>query len=671
MQAEVFRSNCPRDCYDSCGILVEKKSTGLRVLGDPDHPIARGKLCSKCAVAYNGVWQDVSQRLTNPLKRIGPKGNAEFREISWEDALNEIVNRLQPLITERRTESILHTHYSGTLSLIASSFPCRFFNYLGASEVDPDTICNAAGHAAWHLMFGDSMLGLDTRTLADSKCILVWGANPSHTAPHTHEILLEQTATRVVIDPITTKTAAAADLHLKLKPGTDAALAFGLLHLLKKNGCFDDAFIEEHTLGYERIRETIDRSTPTWAEAITGVPKIDIQRAAEHYGAGPSVLWAGQGLQRQTSGGNIMRAIGLLPSLTGNIGKPGTGISYLNVAPIVAGLDFGWLEGTALNANTSNTVSHMEFAQRLGDENEFTMLFVWNTNPLASAPDLPRLRNSMSRENLFTVVIDCFATDTADYADIILPAASFLEFDDLTYGYFHMLIGAQTKATEPPGTALPNQEIFRRLARKLLMKERALMESDESLIKNMLKQMGLDMKYSELQERGHLLLGDSPFIFFDDLKFDTPSGKIEIDSELAAKLGASGVPTPEVDPPINPGQYRLLTPASSHWMNDSYANDPHLLHIAGVPEVFVHPEDAELLSLKDGEQVELYNETGAIALTCRIDSSTQAGVLLSYKGRWPKLSGGANVNMLHSPRPSDLGESTTVHSTMVGLRKAI
>jgi len=203
------------------------------------------------------------------------------------------------------------------------------------------------------------------------------------------------------------------------------------------------------------------------------------------------------------------------------------------------------------------------------------------------------------------------------------------------------------------------------------MKEHALMESDESLIKNMLKQMGLDMKYSELQERGHLLLGASPFIFFDDLKFDTPSGKIEIDSELAAKLGASGVPTPEVDPPINPGQFRLLTPASSHWMNDSYANDPHLLHIAGVPEVFVHPEDAELLSLKDGEQVELYNETGAIALTCRIDSSTQAGVLLSYKGRWPKLSDGSNVNMLHSPRPSDLGESTTVHSTMVGLRKAI
>ena len=671
MQQDVFRTNCPRDCYDSCGILVEKKTTGLRVMGDPDHPIARGKLCSKCAVAYNGVWQDVSKRLTNPLKRVGPKGEADFREIAWDDALNEIVDQLKPLITERRAESILHTHYSGTLSLIASSFPCRFFNYLGASEIDPDTICNAAGHTAWHLMFGNSVLGLDPRTLADSECILVWGANPSHTAPHTHEMLLEQPAARVVVDPITTKTAATADLHLKLRPGTDAALAFGLLHLLKQYGNFDEAFIESHTLGYERIHETIDRCTPTWTEAITGVSEHDLQRAADLYGAGPSVLWAGQGLQRQARGGNIMRAIGLLPALTGNIGKPGAGISYLNVSPIVAGLDFDWLEGSTLNPDTGKAVSHMEFAQRLGNKNEFKALFVWNTNPMASAPDQSMLRHSLSRDDLFTVVIDCFATDTADYADIILPAASFLEFDDLTYGYFHMLIGAQNKVTDPPGTALPNQEIFRRLAKKLELAEPALLETDESLISNMLNQMDLDMKFSDFQERGHLLLGDSPFIFFDDLKFDTPSGKIEIESELAAKKGGSGVPTPDTDPPINPGQFRLLTPASSHWLNDSYANDPHLLDIAGVPEVFVHPEDAELLELTDGERVELHNETGSIELSCRIDSRTQSGVLLSYKGRWPKLTGGANVNLLHSARMSDLGESTTVHSTLVGLRKAV
>ena len=183
--------------------------------------------------------------------------------------------------------------------------------------------------------------------------------------------------------------------------------------------------------------------------------------------------------------------------------------------------------------------------------------------------------------------------------------------------------------------------------------------------------MNLDVRFSELQESGHILLGDSPFIFFDDLKFTTPSGKIEIESGQAEKLGSSAIPSAEIDPPITPGQFRLLTPASNHWMNDSYANDPHLLGIAGVPEVFVHPEDAELLALIEGELVELYNETGSIELNCRIDSRTQSGVLLSYKGRWPKLSGGANVNLLHSARMSDLGESTTVHSTVVGLRKAI
>ena len=671
MQAEVFRTNCPRDCYDSCGILVEKKTTGLRVLGDPDHPVARGKLCTKCAVAYNGIWQDKSKRLASPLKRVGPKGNANFREISWEDALNEIAKQVKTLINEGRAESILHTHYSGTLSLIASSFPCRFFNFLGATEVDPDTICNAAGHAAWHLMFGDSVLGLDPRTLVNSNCILVWGANPSHTAPHTHEMLLEESAALVVVDPITTKTAASANLHLKLKPGTDSALAFGLLHLLKQNGDFDESFIKHHTLGYERIRETIDGCTPAWTESITGVSEQDIRCAAEYYGAGPSVLWAGQGLQRQNKGGNIMRSIGLLPALTGNIGKPGAGISYLNVAPVAAGLDFDWLEGANLKPDTSKTISHMEFAKRLGNDSEFNALFVWNTNPVASAPGQSRLRNSLSRDNLFTVVIDCFATDTADYADIILPAASFLEFDDLTYGYFHMLIGAQSKATTPPGTALPNQEIFRLLAKKLGLSEPDLLATDESLIKEMLNQMELGIGFPELQESGHILLGDSPFIFFEDLKFDTPSGKIEIESKVAGKMGVSEIPTPDADPPLNTGHFRLLTPASKHWLNDSYANDPHLLDVAGIPEVFIHPQDAESLELTDGEYVELHNESGSIELNCRIDSRTQTGVLLSYKGRWPKLSGGANVNLLHSPQMSDLGESTAVHSTIVGLRKVV
>ena len=670
MQKQVIKTNCPRDCYDSCGILVEKTTAAIRVLGDPDHPTSRGKLCSKCAVAYNGVWQDMEQRTSQPLKRVGPKGKGDFKPISWEAALNEIAMRLGPLIETGRADAILQTHYSGTLSLIASSFPCRLFNYLGASEVDPDSICNAAGHAAWHLMFGDSVLGLDPRTMKDSNCILVWGANPSHSAPHTHDLLMEKTATLVVVDPITTKTAEKAELHLKPKPGTDAALAFGLLHLLKKNGYFDKKFIHEHTIGYELIEATIDSSTPARTEAITGVCQADLQRAAELYGIGPSVLWAGQGLQRQATGGNIMRAIGLLPALTGNIGKPGAGISYLNVATIVAGLDFDWLEGTALNEKSGKTISHMAFAERLSKPQEFQALFVWNTNPVASAADQAKLRSALKREDLFTVVVDCFTTDTADYADIVLPAASFLEFDDLTYGYFHMLLGAQSKATEPPGLALPNQEIFRRIAGALGLNHSALFESDESLIEAMLAQMKVGMTFAEFQTRGHIELGDSPFIFFSDLRFETPSGKIEIDSDNAAELGISRVPEPYADALPDNGLFRLLTPASEHWLNDSYANDSHLLSIAGTPSVFVHPKDAERLKLKNNELVILSNESGSIELNCRIDDRSLPGTLFSYKGRWPKLSGGVNVNLLHTPKTSDLGESTSVHSTVVALRKS-
>lgn len=669
MQEQLLRTNCPRDCYDSCGILVEKKTSGIRVLGDPEHPIARGKLCSKCAVAYNGVWQDTSQRLTHPLKRNGPKGEGVFEAISWDEACSEISTRLKPLIDSGRTETILQTHYSGTLSLMASSFPCRFFNFLGASEVDPDSICNAAGHTAWHLMFGNSVLGLDPRTMEDSNCILVWGANPSHSAPHTHDMLIEQSASLVVVDPITTKTAACADLHLKPRPGTDAALAFGLLHLLEKSGCFDTEFITNHTIGFDLIKESIDQCTPAWTQAMTGVPEADLQRAATLYGDGPSVLWAGQGMQRQATGGNAMRAIGLLPALTGNIGKPGAGISYLNLATIVAGLDFDWLEGAGLNKNPGKTISHMEFAERLSNPDEFQVLFVWNTNPVASAADQRKLRKALERDDLFTVVVDCFGTDTADYADIILPAASFLEFDDLTYGYFHMLIGVQSKAIEPPGLAVPNQEIFRRLAATLDLDEPALLETDASMISAMLDQMNLDMSFPEFQARGHILLGESPYIFFSDLTFSTPSGKIEIDSAAAEDLGASRTPVPHADSAPEKNQFRLLTPASDYWLNDSYANDPHLLEIAGEPVVYVHPEDARQLELLDGDPVALHNDSGHLDLICRIDSRTQPGTLVSYKGRWPKFSCGVNVNQLHTPLMSDLGKSTSVHSTIVGLSR--
>lgn len=665
---KTIRTNCPRDCYDGCGILVEmREDAAPRILGDPDHPVSRGRLCSKCAIAYNGVWQDRNARLNYPLRRVGKKGEANFERISWDDAFVEIAENLKQIIDTDGAESIIHTHYSGTLSLIAYLFPNRFFNYIGASVVDPDSICNAAGHVAWHLQFGNSVMGFDPRSAKDAKCILVWGANPSHSAPHAHEHwLAESPAKVIVVDPVRTDTAAAADLHLQLQPGSDAALAFGLLNVLRSMGKFDDPYIAAHTLGAEELTPTIDRCTPQWAQDQTGIPAATIVQAAEIYGAGPAMVWCGQGLQRQPTGGNVMRAVGLLPSLTGNIGKPGTGFCYMNYTPAFAGIDLDRLGGAELVENEGKTVSHMDLAVRLADADEFKAIISWNTNPLASAASQGALREAFAREDLFTVVVDCFPTDTTAYADIVLPAASFLEFDDITFSYFNLHMGVQAKINDPVGESLPNQEIFRRLAGAMGFDKAALFEDDKTLIDRMMKEMNLDFDFAGFKELGHFYLGDEPMPMYADGVFETPSGKIEIASSAAEEMGLPRVPQALVDPPTKEGYLRLLTPASKWRLNDSYANDPHLAEQSGPATVSINGKDASRIGVKDGDQVRLRNNTGAIELVTRIDNDILPGIAVSYKGRWPSLEGTAvNVNVVHTPVKTDMGESSSVHATEV------
>ena len=668
----ITRTNCPRDCYDACGILVERRDDGrLRVLGDPAHPVARGRLCSKCAIAYNGVWQDPAARLTHPLRRRGPPGSGEFERISWDEALATVAGRMRQAIATRGGRAILHTHYSGTLSLIGFLFPNRLFNALGASEVDPDTICNAAGHVAWTLLFGSSIQGFDPRTVEHARCVLVWGANPAHSAPHAHEHWLREAPGKViVVDPVRTESAAAADLHLQPRPGTDAALAFSLLHCLQAAGRFDDAFIAAHPGGYAEIAADIERATPAWGEAMTGVPAGLIREAAELYGAGPALLWCGQALQRQATGGNIMRAVGLLPALTGNVGKPGAGFCYLNITPVFAGIDLGWLAGAELAQAPIHKVSHMALAAELEQPDAVDVFFAWNTNPLASAPEQARLRRALDRDGLFTVVSDLFMTDTARHADIVLPAASFLEYDGLPFGYFHLVMGAQAKAADPPGEALPNAEIFRRLARALDLDAPALHEADTALIDTMMRQMGVDFDFTELKRRGHFFLGDAPPPWYADRHFDTPSGRIEIASAQAEEMGLPRTPQPWADPPSPAGQFRLLTPASKWRLNDSYANDPAIARQED-DALHLHPDDAGRLGIADGDAVVVGNALGSLALAARVDDAVLPGTVLAYKGRWPMLAAsGANVNLLHRAQRADMGESTSVHSTLVEVRRA-
>jgi len=664
---EKIRSNCPRDCYDGCGIIIDKVDGEIqRVLGDPDHPVSRGRLCSKCALAYNGAWRDEKARLLYPMKRVGPKGEGKFERIDWQEALDTISTRLGKIIEEKGAQAILNTHYSGTLSLIALEFPMRFFNRLGCTDVSGDTICNAAGHVAWGLLFGESYVGFDPRTAKDSNCILVWGANPSHSAPHAHKHWLPESPAKViVVDPVKTETAKQADLHLQPRPGSDAALAFSILHVLKRDGSFDEGFIEAHTQGAEEIAAFIESANPEWGEKITGVPAKYIEDAAAIYGRGPSLLWAGQGLQRQTTGGNVMRAVGLLPTMTGNVGKPGAGFCYLNMTPAVAGLDFEALEGANLARGESQSISHMDFAEELVDSGKYQALFSWNTNPVASVPNYEQFCEAMSREDLFTVAIDCFPTDTVDYADIVLPAASFLEFDDITFSYFHMLIGVQSKAQEAMGESLPNQEIFRRLSKAMGFEEKDLYETDESLIATMMTQIGLDFDFEEFKRKGHIAVGDEAIIFYEDLKFPTLSGKIEIASKQAEEQGLPRAPQPWADEPSTSGKLRLLTPASNWRMNDSYANDADIIKRSGPPSVTLHPDDAQRFNIMENDKVRLHNDSGEVELLAHIDDITTKGVALSYKGRWPKIDGHNHMNVLHKAEKSDMGESTSVHSTEV------
>jgi anaerobic selenocysteine-containing dehydrogenase len=564
---------------------------------------------------------------------------------------------------------VLNAHYTGTFALLGYTFPLRFFNRLGATEVDPDTICNKAGHVALEYVWGTSLDGFDPRSARDAGCILVWGANPSASAPHQHEQWLpEAPGTVIVVDPLRTATAAAADLHLQPFPGSDAALAFALLHVIRRDGLVDEDFVGHHTVGWDELEPLLEPCTPAWSERVTGVPAALLVEAATAYGRGPSLLWLGQGFQRQRMGGNVMRACALLPAVTGNVGKPGAGFLYLNGVGS-RGIDEDYLAGTALAQEVPPPVSQMDLAEALADRSRSKALFCWNINIAASNPAQERLRAALERDDLLTVAVDLFPTDTTDYADYVLPAASFLECDDLVASYFHLTISAQTKVEEPPGEALPNTEIFRRLAVAMGFQEPELQESDAAVIARLLQDVpGVD-DFASLSRVGTVDLFPQPIVQFRERVFPTSSGKVELASARAEAEGHPKTPLPLADPRPRNGRLRLLSPASPWLLNDSFANDRKIGKRIGAAEVAVHPDDAAVRGLEPGDDVELRNDTGRLRARLVVSADVLPGVALSHKGRWPKLEqGGANVNFLNAGEKADMGESTAVHGVEVELR---
>lgn len=668
-KTQIIRTTCPRDCYDACGIVVLRKDGVIsKILGDAEHPVARGALCGKCALAYNGVWLDKNARLASPLKRIGKKGEGKFAPASWDEALTTIAARLNAIRAENPAK-ILHTHYTGTVALLSTAFPLRFFNAIGATEVDPDSVCNKAGHVALNWTIGDSCAGFDPRAAAHAACIVVWGANPFASAPHMHKFWLKETSAKIlVIDPIRHKTAEDAHLHLQLRPGSDAALAFGFMHIAKRDGLLDEAFIADHVLGWDDLAPAVANAIPGWTAAQTDLPVEQIEAAAKLYAAGPSLLWLGQGMQRQPKGGNAFRAAAALAAVTGNLGKPNAGLCYLN-GPATRGIDMDLITRPDLGPEGGATsISHLDLAETLADPSKAGALLCWNNNILASSPRQAMLRQSLAREDLLHVCLDLFTTDTTDYADWILPAASFLEFDDLVVPYFNLTVSAQVQAAEPPGAALPNQEIFRRLSRAMGLRDPALYEDDATLLDQLVRATGVAENFSALKAAG--TKDHSPEIItpFTGGKFPTPSGKVEIASEQALAAGAPRLPFAHADAHAAHGKLRVLSPASPWTMNSAYGNDLRIREKLGAATVSIHPDDAA--GLADGDNVMLKNEEGGIRMVLKLDANIPRGVALAPKGRWPRFSHGANINALYDGAHADLGESSCVHGVQAELVKA-
>jgi anaerobic selenocysteine-containing dehydrogenase len=708
---EVLTTTCPRDCYDSCGITVIKRD-GLvtAVRGDPHHPVSRGALCGKCSTAYNREWRDPRKRLTQPLKRVRPKGCREgsapdrdddsFEPVSWDAAIADIAGRLRSIVDSHGPRSILNAHYTGTISLLAGIAPMRFFHRLGATEVTPDTICNMAGHVALRYVYGTSLDGFDPRTAKEAGCIVVWGANPHASAPHAHDHWLPEAPGKVVVvDPIRTPTAAQADIHLQPFPGSDAALAFALLHVIHRDGLIDESFVARHVEGWDELEPVIAACDLQSLAGETGVPVRLIEEVAHLYARGPSLLWLGQGLQRQTTGGNVMRACVLLPALTGNLCKPGAGFLYLNGNLAQRGMDEAYLSGahladareddTALTAAPAvappavaanatavapiapRALSHMDFTDVLENPQRSRALFIWNMNPLGSCPNQARLRRALQRDDLLTVAVDLFPTDSTALADYVLPAASFLEFDDIVAPYFNPSLSAQAKVMEPLGQALPNLEIFRRLGREMGFEEPEFRESDAEILDTLMKRSGLGESFETLKAKGMIWVPKDPVSQFPDGVFDTPSGRIEVASARAEADGLPRLPQCWSDPRPSAGNLRLLSPAHAWLLNTSFGNVQKITVRLGQATILLHPADAAERRLREGDLARVHNPCGRLDLQVVLSRDIPRGVAVAHKGRWlTKDAAHANVNILNPGSKSDMGESTAVHSVEVMVEAA-
>jgi len=666
------RGACPHDCPDTCALLTQvQDGRAIRVHGNPAHPPTDGALCTKVSRYTERTYHP--ERLLQPMKRIGPKGAGRFEPVSWDEALDDIAARLKA-IAARDPEAILPYSYAGTMGQVqGEGMAARFFHRLGASLLDR-TICAAAGGEALTQTLGGKV-GMKVQFFAESKLILIWGSNSI--ASNLHFWRLVQQAKRegarlVCIDPRRTETADKCHEHIALLPGTDGALALALMHELIRHDWLDHGYLAAHTLGWEALRERALLWPPERAAQVCGIPVQQIVDLARDYGTTrPAAIRLNYGMQRVRGGGNAARLIASLPALTGAWRHRAGGLllSSSGHFPVDrAALHRPDLLGTrrprTINMVTIGDDLLREASSGFGPKIE--ALVVYNSNPVAVAPESAKVAQGFAREDLFTVVLEHFQTDTADYADYLLPATTQLEHWDIHLSYGHTDVLLNRPAIAPVGQARTNTDIFRALAARMGFGESCLGDDDETLCRTA---FGDTVPFQTLLDQGFatLPLPDAPFA---EGGFPTPSGRCEFFSARLAAQGQDGLPdhVPNYEVPGSSAAYPLAmnSPPARNFLNSSFVNVKSLRDIEGEPLLEIHEADAAARGIRSGDVVRVFNDRGSYHCKARVSSRARAGVVNGLGIWWRKLGlNGTNVNQLTSQQLTDLGRAPVFYDCLV------
>jgi anaerobic selenocysteine-containing dehydrogenase len=703
---KLVHAACPHDCPDACGVLITvENGRATKIEGDPAHPITRGFLCAKVAKYLDRVYSP--QRLLYPMKRVARKGPAvpeQFTRISWDDALEAIASRFKQITSEFGPEAILPYSYGGTLgALNGASMDRRFFHRLGASQL-ARTICAEAGGEGLKSVLGVKC-GTEPEQFRHSRTIIAWGANIHGNNVHLWPFIEEARrsgARLIVIDPYRTRTAACADWYLPINPGTDVALALGMMHVIIGENLHDADYVAQHTIGFAELQKKVEEYTPERVSQWTGISSDDIRKLAGEYATSrPAVIRVNYGVQRSDNGGMAVRAIAMLPCITGSWKEVGGGLQLSTSGAF--GLDRQALEFPDLMLESplhrpARVINMSEIGKVLTTRLDppVKALFVYNSNPAAIAPNHNAVVRGLMRDDLFTVVHEQFLTDTCDYADIVLPATTFFEHKDLQPSYGHYYLQISQPAIEPLGECKSNVEVFRALAERMGFTDPCFHDSDDRMIDVALSSGHKfldDIDRERLEREGHVRLNfgtrpaDEPFLPFADGNFATPSGKAELFSESLAALGLDPVASFAV--PLESrhnarsGKYpmELLARKADNFLNSTFANLPFPQRLESPDTLEISSADAKKRNIRNGDSVRVFNDRGEIRLTAVVRanassdtsencSRVQPGIVAATLN-WAKLSdGGRNVNVLTSDRLTDLGGGPTFYSVLVEVERA-